>query len=76
MSTATTTVKGKITNAVNGLPAKVTVASGSHSKTVPVHLDGTFSAGLSLGAGKHAITAKATDPAGAKLSGSVTIHHT
>jgi hypothetical protein len=76
ISTALTKVKGKITNAVNGLPTKATVSSGTRSKTVSVHLDGTFVASLSLGAGRHTITARATDPAGNKLSDSVRIRHT
>lgn len=76
VSSATTTVKGKVTNAVNGLPTTVTVASGTKSKTVPVKADGTFSAGLALAAGKHTITVKGTDPAGGKLSATTKITHT
>lgn len=71
-----TKVKGKVTNPVNGLPATVTVSSGSKHKTVPVKPDGTFSTSLTLAPGKHTIMAKAVDPGGAQLSGSVKVRVT
>ena len=69
------TVKGSITNPVNGLPAKVTVSSGCEAhhraRCPPV---GTWKASLHLSAGTHTITVKATDPSGRKLKASVTVH--
>jgi Glucodextranase, domain B len=69
-----TTVKGTITNPVNGLPATVSVASGSKHTTATVSATGKWDATLSLTAGKHKITAKTTDPSGRKLRSHVHVH--
>jgi hypothetical protein len=58
----TPTVRGRITNATNGLPAKVRVTIGTKSKRVAVGLDGRFHATFTLANGKHTAKVKATDP--------------
>jgi hypothetical protein len=70
----TPTIKGKVTNATNGLPAKVTITIGTKSKTVNVNQStGTFAVTWTfLANGKHTATAKATDPSGFKLAASRT----
>jgi hypothetical protein len=69
-----TTIKGSITNPVNGYPATVTVRSGSKHATAKVSLSGTWTATLHLSAGNHSITAKTTDPSGRILTASTTVH--
>jgi hypothetical protein len=66
-----TTVKGKITNAVNGLPATVKIASGSKHATATVSASGSWSTKLKLAHGKRKVTATATDPGGVALSSTV-----
>jgi hypothetical protein len=69
-----TTIKGSITNPVNGLPATVTVRSGSKHATGKVSLSGAWTATLHLSAGNHTITATTTDPSGRTLTASTTVH--
>jgi len=65
----TPTIKGKVTNAVNGLPSKVTVTIGTRSKTVSVAANGTFAVTwVNLANGKHTAVARTTDPSGIRLS--------
>jgi hypothetical protein len=71
-----TTVKGSVTNPVNGLPTKVTVSSGATHATATVSATGTWKASLHLATGVHKITVKGTDPSGRKLTASVTVHVT
>jgi hypothetical protein len=70
----TPTIKGKVTNATNGLPAKVTITIGTKSKTVNVSPStGAFQVTwTSLANGKHTAKAKATDPSGLVLTASRT----
>ncbi|MDQ1695271.1 MAG: hypothetical protein QOJ03_624, partial [Frankiaceae bacterium] len=63
----TPTVKGRITNATNGYPRKVTVTVGPKSKTVKVSTTGRFKVTFTLANGKHTVSAKAHDPAGTTL---------
>ena len=65
----TPTVRGRVTNATNGFPAKVTITIGSRSKTVAVNQStGRFAATFALANGKHTAKAKATDPSGIALT--------
>ena len=70
----TPTIKGKVTNATNGFPAKVTITIGTTSKTVNVNQStGVFSVTWTfLANGKHTAKAKATDPSGLALTASRT----
>jgi len=69
----TPTIRGKITNATNGLPAKVTITIGTTSKTANVSSTGAFAITWThLANGKHTAKAKATDPSGFKLAASRT----
>jgi hypothetical protein len=70
----TPTIKGKVTNATNGLPAKVTITIGTKSKTVSVNPStGAFQVTWTkLANGKHTAKAKATDPSGLVLTASRT----
>jgi hypothetical protein len=70
----TPTIKGRVTNATNGFPAKVTITIGTKSKTVNVNQStGAFQVTwTSLANGKHTAKAKATDPSGLVLSASRT----
>jgi hypothetical protein len=63
----TPTVKGRITNATNGYPKKLTVTIGTKSKTVNVSATGRFRATFTLANGKHTVRAQAHDPAGTLL---------
>jgi hypothetical protein len=64
----TPVVRGKVTNATNGLPAKVRVTIGSRSKTVAVGPAGGFAVTWpSLANGKHTVRVRATDPSGLVL---------
>jgi Glucodextranase, domain B len=66
----TPTIRGRITNAVNGLPSKVTVTIGTRSRSVSVSSNGSFSVTwVHLANGKHTVVAKCTDPSGIALSG-------
>jgi hypothetical protein len=66
----TPTIKGRVTNATNGFPAKVTITIGTTSKTVSVNQStGTFSVTwVHLANGKHTAKAKAIDPSGLVLT--------
>jgi hypothetical protein len=69
----TPTIKGKVTNPVNGLPAKVTITIGGTSRTINVSPAGTFAVTWpALANGSRTATAKATDPAGRVLTASRT----
>jgi hypothetical protein len=70
----TPTIKGRVTNATNGLPAKVTITIGTKSRTVSVNQStGAFQVTwTSLANGKHTAKAKATDPSGLVLTASRT----
>ncbi|HET6816282.1 MAG TPA: hypothetical protein VFH66_03540 [Mycobacteriales bacterium] len=70
----TPTIKGKVTNATNGFPAKVTITIGTKSRTVAVNQStGVFAVTwTTLANGKHTAKAKATDPSGLVLRASRT----
>ena len=64
----TPVIRGRVTNATNGLPGKVRVTIGSLTKTVPVGLGGGFAVSWpSLANGKHTVRVRATDPSGIVL---------
>lgn len=73
----TPTVRGRVTNATNGYPAKVTITVGSKSKTVSVNQStGRFAATFSLANGKHTAKAHTKDPGGIVLRTSRTFRCT
>ncbi|HET7311949.1 MAG TPA: hypothetical protein VFJ17_11570 [Mycobacteriales bacterium] len=73
----TPTVRGRVTNATNGYPAKVTITIGSTSKTVRVNQStGRFAATFSLANGKHTAKAHAKDPGGIALTAARTFRCT
>ena len=69
----TPTIKGRLTNAVNGYATTVKLTIGTKSKTVKVSPSGTFSTSwTTLAKGKHTVKAVATDPSGRVLRASRT----
>jgi hypothetical protein len=70
---ATPTIRGRVTNATNGLPTRVTITVGTLSKPVAVRPNGSFAVTWPrLANGKHVVRAKATDPSGIVLRASRT----
>jgi hypothetical protein len=64
----TPTIKGTLANAVNGLPARVTITIGDRSRTARLSSTGAFSlTWTALSKGRHTLKIAATDPGGLRV---------